>query len=165
MSNAITKIVIKKLPHGSVPVAEITDPNVRQKLSWLNENIVSLKGQIETLQRAAQELQKRSSNGGGGGGGPEFNLETQEFSVSVSVAKIVASSYQIPVSRENFVPILAICTYAGHDYLCASKCSLRNNGGDWFVDLTVNNNWGEYSTHGATYSGTAKIAVLYKQAA
>ena len=55
----MTNIVKKKLPHGDIPFTKITDVEVRQKVMMLNENINSLKSQLEAVQSAITELQRK----------------------------------------------------------------------------------------------------------
>lgn len=52
-------IVKKKLPNGRVPIAEIRDPIVRDKIMKVNENIASLHSQISALQDVVIELLKK----------------------------------------------------------------------------------------------------------
>lgn len=53
------KVTIKSLPHGKVPYEDITNPSFKKVIMCLNENIVSLKKQLEEAQRAVQEMQRK----------------------------------------------------------------------------------------------------------
>lgn len=53
-------IVKKKLPHGKIPISDIKDIVVRDKIMKINENIAVLSGQILELQNAVLELQKKT---------------------------------------------------------------------------------------------------------
>lgn len=48
----------RKLPNGSIPTPIDMDRNIKEIVMKLNENILSLSKQLDTLQRAVQELQK-----------------------------------------------------------------------------------------------------------
>lgn len=52
-------VMIKSLPNGQVPFATVKDVTVRSVIMKLNENIMSLKRQLEETQRAVLELQGR----------------------------------------------------------------------------------------------------------
>lgn len=53
------KIEISKLPHGAIPFHGIGDKQVADIVMKLNENILSLKRQLEVAQRALIELQRK----------------------------------------------------------------------------------------------------------
>ena len=53
----MNKVIIKPLPH-SPTVEAIRDPQIRFVMMQFNENIKSLKSQLEGAQKAIQELQK-----------------------------------------------------------------------------------------------------------
>lgn len=53
------KIVSRNMPHGNVATGNIKDPAIRDAVMRLNENAVSLKRQLEELQRAVLELQRK----------------------------------------------------------------------------------------------------------
>ena len=57
--SAPTKVVISKLPHGRIPFEDITDPRLKRVVMLFNDNIAALKLQLETAQKAVQELQRR----------------------------------------------------------------------------------------------------------
>lgn len=52
-------INIKKLPHSAVPLNSIKDPAVRSIVMRLNENVLSLSGQLSELQREVLEMQRK----------------------------------------------------------------------------------------------------------
>lgn len=53
------KVNIKSLPHGKIPFEGLADQYFKRVIMLLNENIVSLKKQLEESQRAIMELQKK----------------------------------------------------------------------------------------------------------
>lgn len=54
----MTKVTITPLPHGKIPFDGILNQELKRMIMLLNENIVSLKKQLEESQRAIQELQR-----------------------------------------------------------------------------------------------------------
>lgn len=52
------KVTTKALPHGNVPVSDIADVTVRDRVMRLSENIASLSSQLAEAQRAINELQQ-----------------------------------------------------------------------------------------------------------
>ena len=52
------KIVRRKLKH-SLPFADVRDPQLKDALMKIGENFVLMQSQIETLQGAVEELQRR----------------------------------------------------------------------------------------------------------
>ena len=52
------KVTTKALPHGNVPVSDIADVTVRDRVIRLSENIASLSSQLAEAQRAINELQR-----------------------------------------------------------------------------------------------------------
>lgn len=56
----MTQIVSGDLPHGRVPYEHIANTELKRVVMLLNDNIVSLKEQLETAQRAITELQRRN---------------------------------------------------------------------------------------------------------
>lgn len=55
----MTKIISKRLPHGSVPSQGVKDGAVRNAVMGLNENILALQEQVRELQSAVTELQRK----------------------------------------------------------------------------------------------------------
>lgn len=55
----MTQIVSGDLPHGRVPYEHIANAELKRAVMLLNDNIVSLKEQLEAAQRAITELQRR----------------------------------------------------------------------------------------------------------
>lgn len=53
------QIVKKRLPHGKIPFVQIRDQVVRDIVMRLNENILVLQKNIEELQDAVMELQRK----------------------------------------------------------------------------------------------------------
>lgn len=53
------RVVKRALPGGVVPFSNVRDLEVRSVLMRLNENIASLKKQLEAAQEAIRELQRR----------------------------------------------------------------------------------------------------------
>lgn len=54
----MTNVTIKALPHSLTPDS-VANPQMKNIVMQLNENINSLKKQLEEAQRAIQELQRR----------------------------------------------------------------------------------------------------------
>ena len=52
-------IVSRPMPHGNVAAWNIKDPSVRDAVMRINENAAALKRQLEELQRAVLELQRK----------------------------------------------------------------------------------------------------------
>ncbi len=57
----MTTIIIKPLPHGSVPYHHIADMTMRDAFMKLNENVLSLSKQLAEAQKAVLELQRRET--------------------------------------------------------------------------------------------------------
>ena len=57
--NATVKVEIERIPHGRVPFEDIPNALLKRKIMLLNDNIASLARQLETAQKAIQELQRR----------------------------------------------------------------------------------------------------------
>lgn len=52
-------VTTKALPHGAVPFAKIDDPQLRNSMMQINENVRSVAAQLTTLQEAVRELQRK----------------------------------------------------------------------------------------------------------
>ena len=52
-------IVTKSLPHGTIPFEQVRDPQVRDALMKLNENLRSLARRLAAAEAAVRELQQR----------------------------------------------------------------------------------------------------------
>lgn len=55
----MTVIVEKPLPHGNIPFHHISDPNVRNVVMKVNENIAALERANKALAAAVRELQRK----------------------------------------------------------------------------------------------------------
>ena len=53
----MTQVMIKSLPNGKIPVAEVRDSTVRNVLMRIVENQVQLGERMKTVERAIIELQ------------------------------------------------------------------------------------------------------------
>lgn len=53
----MTQVMVKSLPNGKIPVAEVRDSTVRSVLMRIVENQVQLGERIRTVERAVIELQ------------------------------------------------------------------------------------------------------------
>lgn len=54
------KVTAKALPHGNIPISDIADVTVRDRVMRLSENIASLASQLAEAQRAVVELQQKA---------------------------------------------------------------------------------------------------------
>ena len=54
----MTVVTIKALPHSLTPES-VANPQVKKVVMQLNENIKTLKTQLEEAQKAIQEMQRR----------------------------------------------------------------------------------------------------------
>lgn len=54
------QITTRPLPHGAIPFANIRDPQTRDALMKLNENMRSLDKRLKVAEEAARELQRRT---------------------------------------------------------------------------------------------------------
>lgn len=55
----MTQIVSRPLPNGRIPYEHMANADLKRAVMLLNDNIVSLKEQLEAAQRAITELQRR----------------------------------------------------------------------------------------------------------
>ena len=55
----MTKIVMKPIPNGRVPFEHNANPQAKDAVMRLNDNMAALAEQVKTLQLAVQELQRR----------------------------------------------------------------------------------------------------------
>ena len=53
-------VITKRLPHGAIPFAQIRDPQMRDVLMKLNENIRALDRRLVAAESATRELQRRA---------------------------------------------------------------------------------------------------------
>lgn len=56
----MTNVTTKPLPHGTIPFAQIKDPQTREALMKINENMRSLDRRLKTVESAVRELQRRA---------------------------------------------------------------------------------------------------------
>ena len=54
------EVATKTLPHGTIPFAQVKDPQTRNALMRLNENINALNRRLKTAEAAVRELQRRA---------------------------------------------------------------------------------------------------------
>ena len=54
----MTQVMVKSLPNGKVPFAEVKDSTVRETIMRMVENQVSLAERCKLLERAGMELQR-----------------------------------------------------------------------------------------------------------
>ena len=54
------QITTRPLPHGAIPFANIRDPQTRDALMKLNENMRSLDKRLKAAEEAVRELQRRT---------------------------------------------------------------------------------------------------------
>ena len=53
-------VTTRKLPHGTIPFAQIKDPQTRAALMKINENMRALDGRLKSAESAVRELQGRA---------------------------------------------------------------------------------------------------------
>jgi hypothetical protein len=56
----MTNVTTKPLPHGAIPFANIRDPQTRDALMKLNENMHSLDKRLKAVESAVREQQRRT---------------------------------------------------------------------------------------------------------
>ena len=53
-------VLTKSLPHGTIPFEQVRDPQTRDALMKINENIRALEKRQRTAEAALRELQRRA---------------------------------------------------------------------------------------------------------
>ena len=56
----MTNVTTKPMPHGTIPFAQIKDPQTRDALMKINENQRALDRRLKAVEAAARELQRRA---------------------------------------------------------------------------------------------------------
>lgn len=56
----MTNVTTKPLPHGTIPFAQIKDPQTRDALMKINENLRSLDKRLKAAESAVRENQRRA---------------------------------------------------------------------------------------------------------
>ena len=56
----MTNVVTKNTPHGAIPFAAVRDPQTRNALMKLNENMRALDRRLKVAEAAVRELQRRA---------------------------------------------------------------------------------------------------------